>query len=69
MVRIAVQVRSGAAWIRVAAQAESIERALELVKGQNADRECKVTFPIDPDTFFVGEDVATVGPVEDKQVT
>jgi hypothetical protein len=66
MVRIAVQVRSGTAWFRVAAQAKSIERALELVKGQNADSECKVTFPIDPDTFFVGEDVATV---EDEQVT
>jgi hypothetical protein len=58
MVRISVQVRSGAARFRVAVQAESIERALELVKGQNPDRECKVTFPIEPDTFFVGDEQA-----------
>jgi hypothetical protein len=54
MVRISVQVRSGAAQFRVAIQAESIERALELVRAQNPERECKVTFPIEPDTFFVG---------------
>ena len=54
MVRISVQVRSGAAQFRVAIQAESIERALELVRAQNPDRECKVKFPIEPDKFFVG---------------
>jgi hypothetical protein len=54
MVRISVQVRSGAARFRVAVQAESIERALELVRAQNPDRECKVAFRIEPDKFFVG---------------
>ncbi len=35
MVRIMVQVKSGAARFNVAVQAESIERALEIAKQQN----------------------------------
>ena len=61
MIRISVQVSSGAARFRVMVQAESIERALEIVGMQNPDKECEVAFPIDPETFFV-EDSA--GPVE-----
>jgi hypothetical protein len=53
MIRISVQVRSGTARFRVAIQAESIERALEIVARQNPGKECEVTFPIDPETFFV----------------
>jgi hypothetical protein len=53
MIRISVQVSSGTARFRVAIQAESIERALEIVARQNPGKECEVTFPIDPDTFFV----------------
>jgi hypothetical protein len=46
MVRIVVQVRSGAARFRVAVQAESIERALEIAKKQNLGSNCKATVPI-----------------------
>ena len=46
MVRIAVQVRSGAARFSVAVQAESIERALEIAKKQNLGRGCKGTFAV-----------------------
>jgi hypothetical protein len=60
MIRISVQVRSGTARFRVAIQAESIERALEMVARQNPGKECEVTFPIDPETFFVEDSVATV---------
>jgi hypothetical protein len=60
MIRISVQVNSGAARFKVAVQAESIERALEIVARQNPSKECKVTFPIDPETFFVEESVAAV---------
>ena len=60
MIRISLQVSSGAARFKVAVQAESIERALEIVARQNPSKECKVTFPIDPETFFVEESVATV---------
>ena len=60
MIRISVQVRSGTARFRVAVQAESIERAVESVGRQYPGKVCKVTFPIDPETFFVEDSVATV---------
>ncbi len=61
MIRISIQVSSGTARFRVAIQAESIERALEIMARQNPGKECEVTFPIDPETFFVEDSVATVG--------
>jgi hypothetical protein len=60
MIRISVQVGSGAARFKVAVRAQSIERALEIVARQNPGKECEVTFPIDPETFFVEDSVATV---------
>ena len=60
MIRISVQVSSGAARFRVAVQAESIERALESVARQYPGKVCEVTFPIDPETFFVEDSVASV---------
>ena len=60
MIRISVQVSSGSARFRVAIQAESIERALEIARRHNPGKECEVTFPIGPETFFVGEVVAPV---------
>ena len=61
MIRISVQVSSGTARFRVAIQAESIARALEIVARQNPGEACEVTFPIDPETFFVEDSVAAVG--------
>ncbi len=61
MIRISVQVSSGTARFEVVVQAESIERALEIVARQNPGKECEVMFPIDPETFFVEDSVATVG--------
>jgi hypothetical protein len=60
MIRISVQVSSGAARFKVAVQAESIERALEIVGRQNPGKDCEVTFPIDPEAFFVRDSVAAV---------
>ena len=59
MIRISVQVSSGAARFWVTVRAESIERALEIVARQNPGKECEVRFPIDPETFFVENSVAT----------
>jgi hypothetical protein len=59
MVRIVVQIRSGAARFSVAVQADSIERALEIAKKQNLKRNCKVTVPINSEAFFVAERAAT----------
>ena len=51
MIRISVEVGPGAARYRVAVQAESIERALEIVERQNPGCEAKVAFPIEPEAF------------------
>ena len=61
MVRITVQVSSGAIRYRVAVQAENIRRALDIAEGLNPGRELRVTFPIDPETFFVENSAAAVG--------
>ena len=63
MIRISVYVSSGTARFSVAIQAESIERALEIVARQNPGKECEVAFPIDPETFFVDEAVGVVAPL------
>jgi len=59
MIRISVRVSSGTTCFRVAIQAESIEQALEIAERQNPGNECEVTFPIDPESFFVEDSVAT----------
>ena len=56
MVRISIEVGSGAARFSVLVQAESIERALEIVERQNPGNDCKVRFPIDAEAFFFEED-------------
>jgi hypothetical protein len=63
MIRISVEVSSGAACFRVMVHAESIERALEITKGHNPGKECQVTFPLDPGAFFVRGGAATAGEV------
>ncbi len=57
MIRISIEVRSGTARFKVSAQAESIEGALEIAKRCNPGKECKVVFPIDPEGFFVEDEL------------
>jgi hypothetical protein len=61
MIKVSVEVREGAARFRVGVRADSIDRAVSIMKGRNPDRDVRVVFPIDPDGFFVGEDVARDG--------
>ena len=64
MVRISVEVSSGATRFRVSVQAQSIERALEMVQRQNPAKDCEVRVPLDAESFFVEEaSVARVGAV------
>ncbi len=63
MVRISIEVSSGAARFRVSVQAQSIERALEIVQGQNPGKDCKASFPIDTEAFFEEDSAAKVGAV------
>jgi hypothetical protein len=63
MIKITIEVKSGTARFNVAVQAESIEEALEIAKGHNSGKECKVVFPIDPEEFFVNDDLGGGGVV------
>jgi hypothetical protein len=63
MIKISIEVKSGTARFNVASQAESIEEALEIAKGYNSGKECKVVFPIDPEAFFINDDLGGGGVV------
>jgi hypothetical protein len=67
VIRVSVEVGRGAVRYRVAVQAESIERALEIVERQNPSCEAKIAFPIDPEVFFVGDTAAVTEPVNQEQ--
>jgi hypothetical protein len=67
VVRISVEVSSGAARFRVLVQARSIEAAMEIVRRQNAGKDCKVKFPIDPERFFVKDPGVRAGLIEGEQ--
>ena len=58
MVKVSIEVRSGATHFSVAVQAVSIERALSLVAARYPGRDCEVKFPIEPEGFFVKDPVA-----------
>ena len=53
MVKVSVEVRSGTARFRVSVQAESIRKALGMVKARHPQGEVGVLFPIEPEGFFV----------------
>jgi hypothetical protein len=61
MIKVSMEVREGAALYRVAVQAESISRAVSLVKGRHPGRDVRVVFPIDPEGFFLGGSKETEG--------
>ena len=54
MIQVSVEVREGAAPFRVAVQAESIGRAVDIIEGRHPGRDVRVVFPIDPEEFFLG---------------
>jgi hypothetical protein len=61
MVKVSIEVRSGAARFDVGVQAESIKQALSLVKERYSKGSVKVKFPIEPESFFVEDLTATRG--------
>ena len=65
MIRVTVEVGSGGARSAVAVQAENIRHAVQIVEDQNPGSESRVSFPIDPDTFFIGG--TTTGAVEREE--
>jgi hypothetical protein len=53
MIRVVIEVRNGSACFNVAVQAENIQRAVSLVAARHHAGLVRVTFPIDPERFFV----------------
>jgi hypothetical protein len=61
MVKISIEVRSGAARFDVAVQAESIQQAVSFVEERYSKGSCKVKFPIEQESFFVKDPRAQSG--------
>jgi hypothetical protein len=61
VVKVSLEVRSGAARFHVAVRAESIQRAVSTVAARYPGRDCQVKVPIDPEGFFVDDAVAGAG--------
>jgi hypothetical protein len=53
MVKVSIEVTSGAARFRVSVQAESIRKALGMVKVRYPQGEVGIVFPMEPEGFFV----------------
>jgi hypothetical protein len=63
MVRVSIEVDTGAARFGLEVRAESIARALGLAEALYPGADARVVFPIEPEGFFVEDPVATPGPV------
>jgi hypothetical protein len=55
MVKVSIEVCNGAARFDVAVSAQSIERAVSVVRESYPGCDIRVKFPIDPEGFFVKE--------------
>jgi hypothetical protein len=60
MVKVSIEVRSGAAHFDVAVQAQSIQRAVSFVQERYSKGTVKAKFPIEAEGFFV-EDLTARG--------
>ena len=61
MVKISVEVCSGAARFDVAVRAESIKRTVSFVKERYSKGSVRVRFPTEPESFFVEDHTARRG--------
>ena len=67
MVKVLIELNGGFARIGVWAQAVSIQRAVDLVTAQFPDADVRVSFPIDPEGFFVKGPAARAGLIGREQ--
>ena len=61
VVKVSIEVSSGAARFHVAVRAESIQRAASIVATRYPGGNCRVKLPIDPRGFFMNETAAGAG--------
>ncbi len=69
MIRVFVEVREGAAPLRVEVRAESISQAVGSIEERHPGRRVQVVFPIDPEAFFVGGPQEETGAGQDGSRT
>jgi hypothetical protein len=55
VIRVSIDVDSGASRFRAAVRAESIEQAVGIARARYPSSEVRVHFPIDPEAFFTGD--------------
>jgi hypothetical protein len=58
MAKVSIEVRYGTARFEVGVCAQNVEQALYIVRARYPSSVARVSFPIDPESFFV-EDIAT----------
>jgi hypothetical protein len=69
MIKVHVEVREEDALTSLEVQAESINRAVTIVKERHPSRDVRVVFPIDPQEFFEPSSKKTgAGPSEGRQI-
>lgn len=56
MIQVVIEVGTGAASFRVSARARSIRRAFDLVRGCYPGAEARLVLPVEPETYFAGDD-------------
>jgi len=56
MIRVMIEVRTGAASFRVSARARSVGRAFDLVRDRYPGAEARLVPPVEPELFFAGDD-------------
>ncbi len=61
VVKVSIEVSSGAARFHVAVRAESIQRAASIVATQYPGGDCRVKVPIDSEGFFLNETATEAG--------
>lgn len=61
MVKVSIEVHNGTAHCTVSVKAQSIERAMSVVRGRYPGCTVRVKFPIDPAGFFVKEPTQRAG--------
>lgn len=66
MIKVSVEVSNGGggADFGLSVRAESIGQAVSIAESLYPGSKTQVMFPIEPETFFVEDPAATVGPVE-----
>ena len=63
MVRVSIEVDTGAARFGLTVRAESIGRAVGFAEALHPGADARLIFPIEPEGFFVEDPAATPGPV------